>query len=47
LDVGGQLDLALRGPDDESITDIEPVDQFYLIERYGIGANRSEGGVLP
>lgn len=47
LDVGGQLDLALRGPDDETIADIEPVDQFYLAERYGIGTTRGESGVLP
>ena len=47
LDVGGQLDLALRGPDDDTIADIQPVDQFYLTERYGIGTNRSGSGVLP
>jgi Flp pilus assembly protein CpaB len=47
LDVGGQLDLTLRGPDDDSISDIEPVDQFYLADRYGIGTTRGEPGVLP
>lgn len=47
LGVGGQLDLALRGPDDETLADIQPVDQFYLTERYGIGTNRGQGGVLP
>lgn len=36
LDVGGELDLALRGPDDESVADVKPVDQFYLAERYKI-----------
>jgi pilus assembly protein CpaB len=36
LDVGGLLDLALRGPDDESIADVKVVDQFYLAERYQI-----------
>lgn len=36
LDVGGELDLALRGPDDETVAGVEPVDQFYLAERYNI-----------
>lgn len=36
LDVGGALDLALRGPEDETVTGIEPVDQFYLADRYNI-----------
>lgn len=36
LDVGGHLDLALRAPDDESVTDTVVVDQFYLAERFQI-----------
>jgi len=36
LDVGGELDLALRGPEDDTVTPIEPVDQFYLADRYNI-----------
>ncbi|MEZ4734435.1 MAG: Flp pilus assembly protein CpaB [Caldilineaceae bacterium] len=36
LDVGGELDLALRGPADDTVTAIEPVDQFYLADRYNI-----------
>lgn len=49
LDVGGQLDLALRGPGDESTVDVQPVDQFYLADRYNIDLvrNGSGGGVLP
>lgn len=45
LDVGGQLDLALRGPDDESTVDVQPVDQFYLADRYNIDLVRSGSGV--
>lgn len=44
LDVGGLLDLALRGPDDESISDIKVVDQFYLAERYQIELVRGNPG---
>lgn len=51
LDVGGALDLALRGPDDETVTGIEPVDQFYLADRYNIElvrrGLRSQGNFLP
>jgi pilus assembly protein CpaB len=36
LDVGGMLDLALRGPNDDSVADTKVVDQFYLAERYQI-----------
>ncbi len=44
LDVGGELDLALRGPDDETLVGIEPVDQFYLADRYNIELVRSGTG---
>lgn len=50
LDVGGELDLALRAPGDETVTGLEPVDQFYLAERYKIElVRRGVGGqsVLP
>lgn len=52
LDVGGELDLALRGPADDTITTVEPVDQFYLADRYNIdlvrtGANASSTAGLP
>jgi len=52
LDVGGELDLALRGPADDTITNVEPVDQFYLADRYHIdlvrtGANASPTTGLP
>lgn len=36
LDVGGHLDVALRAPNDESVTDTVVVDQFYLAERFQI-----------
>ncbi len=36
LDVGGELDLAVRAPGDDTIVDMVPVDQFYLAERYNI-----------
>lgn len=45
LDVGGELDLALRGPDDDTVTNIEPVDQFYLADRYNIELVRRGSGV--
>ena len=48
LDVGGELDLALRGPGDDSAIAVEPVDQFYLAERYNIDLVRdSSGNSLP
>ena len=47
LDVGGELDLALRGPEDDTITDIEPVDQFYLADRYHIDLVRTGGNGSP
>lgn len=51
LDVGGELDLALRAPGDESVTGVEPVDQFYLADRYNIELVRNgmsgQSGVLP
>ncbi|MEZ4725726.1 MAG: Flp pilus assembly protein CpaB [Caldilineaceae bacterium] len=51
LDVGGALDLALRGPDDETVVGIEPVDQFYLADRYNIELVRrglgTQGNFLP
>lgn len=40
LDVDGHIDLALRAPDDESLTDITAVDQFYLADRYQINLVR-------
>lgn len=45
LDVGGQLDLALRGPGDDSTVDVQPVDQFYLADRYNIDLVRNGSGV--
>lgn len=47
LDVGGELDLALRGPGDETVTEIEPVDQFYLADRYNIELVRNGVGGQP
>lgn len=50
LDVGGQLDLALRGPGDDSTVEVQPVDQFYLADRYNIDLVRNGSGasnVLP
>lgn len=43
LDVGGLLDLALRGPNDDSVADTKVVDQFYLAERYQIELVRGVG----
>ena len=40
LDVGGQLDLALRPKGDESAAQTEVVDEFYLADRYSIDLNR-------
>lgn len=36
LDVGGELDLAVRAPGDDTIADVVAVDQFYLADRYNI-----------
>lgn len=47
LDVGGELDLALRGPADDTITNVEPVDQFYLADRYHIDLVRTGGDASP
>ncbi len=44
LDVGGMLDLALRGPNDDSVADTKVVDQFYLAERYQIELVRGARG---
>ena len=41
LNVGGKLDLALRATQDESVTETDPVDQFYLANRYRIDLNRN------
>lgn len=41
LDVGGALDLALRPRGDESISETQVVDQFYLADRYRIDLNRN------
>ena len=40
LDAGGNLDIALRAPDDDSIQDTVPVDEQFLIDRYQIETNR-------
>lgn len=37
LDSGGVVDLILRAPEDESLTETVAVDQFYLADRYKIG----------
>jgi pilus assembly protein CpaB len=47
LDVGGQLDLALRGPEDDSVTDIQPVTGDYLKNRYNIDGAGDGAAVLP
>lgn len=44
LDVGGHLDVALRAPNDESVTDTIVVDQFYLAERFQIELIRGNSG---
>ena len=36
LDVGGELDLAVRASGDDTVADVVAVDQFYLAERYNI-----------
>lgn len=42
LDVGGKLDLALRGPGDDSTKESVAVDQFYLAKRYQIDLTRED-----
>ena len=42
LDDGGLLDLAVRGPEDDSVADTVVVDQYYLAERYQIELSRGE-----
>jgi pilus assembly protein CpaB len=42
LDVGGLIDLALRGPGDGSAIDTVAVDQFYLADRYQIDTVRGQ-----
>ncbi|MEZ4673554.1 MAG: Flp pilus assembly protein CpaB [Caldilineaceae bacterium] len=41
LDVGGELDLAVRAPGDDTIADVVAVDQFYLADRYNIKLQRT------
>lgn len=41
LNVGGKLDLALRATKDETMVETDPVDQFYLANRYRIDLNRN------
>ena len=41
LDVGGELDLAVRAPGDDTVANVVAVDQFYLAERYDIKLVRS------
>ncbi|HRW03900.1 MAG TPA: Flp pilus assembly protein CpaB [Caldilineaceae bacterium] len=36
LDVGGELDLAVRAPGDDTVANVVAVDQFYLADRYNI-----------
>lgn len=36
LDIGGVVDLALRAPEDDSLVDTVPVNQYYLADRYQI-----------
>ncbi len=40
LDVGGLLDLGLRPRGDETLSETEVVDQFYLADRFNIDLNR-------
>ncbi|NOX64138.1 MAG: Flp pilus assembly protein CpaB [Chloroflexi bacterium] len=40
LDAGGNLDIALRAPEDDSLQDTIPVDEQFLIDRYQIDTNR-------
>ena len=47
LDVNGAIDLALRAPNDDSIIDTKPVDQFYLAERYQIETRRGSPSGSP
>lgn len=41
LNVGGKLDLALRATQDDTFVETDPVDQFYLANRYRIDLNRN------
>ena len=41
LDVGGELDLAVRAPGDDTLADVVAVDQFYLADRYNIELRRT------
>lgn len=40
LDIGGVVDLALRAPEDDSLADTVPVNQYYLADRYQIETRR-------
>ena len=40
LDAGGNLDIALRAPEDDSIQDTLPVDEQFLVDRYQIETTR-------
>ena len=40
LDVGGSLDLGLRPKGDDTLSDTEVVDQYYLADRFNIDLNR-------
>jgi pilus assembly protein CpaB len=44
LDVGGELDLAVRAPGDDTVADVVAVDQFYLADRYNIELVRTGVG---
>lgn len=48
LDAGGTVDLVLRAPEDDSLTETVPVDQNYLADRYRINTNHfNTVGLLP
>ena len=40
LDAGGAVDLVLRAPEDDSLTETVPVDQEYLANRYRINTTQ-------
>jgi Flp pilus assembly protein CpaB len=40
LDTGGSIDLSLRPTRDETIVEVEPVDAFYLADRFNIDLDR-------
>jgi|GEM_PF-618515 len=46
LDTVGQLDIALRTPDDNELTEVTNVDLFYLANRYGIEIVRADLPVM-